>query len=118
MVFTKSEAELYARLTLKQWGVSHIKVVISDVIENSPKTMGLFSWEDGETITIKTKCLERFITFDYVLKHELAHALDYKERGSLHTSNGRANFHGANFHKWCKKLCIPVNALVPVKYHV
>lgn len=111
-MITVREAELYARLTLKQWNVADVKVTFHDKLDNNDTTMGQYFFGTNE-IMINTKCLNHFRLFEYILKHEIAHKLDHKERGTLFTESGRVNFHGKNFRKWCKILGIKTGRFVP-----
>ena len=110
MFATTSEIEQYIRMTLKQWSMSHIPVIIKDNLNHST-ALGLYHCDDKK-IEISSIALQSFHLFRFVLLHELCHALDHNERGSLIVNN-RANFHGKNFHKWCKKLNIPSRRFIP-----
>ena len=48
-----------------------------------------------------------------VVKHEIAHVLDHKERGTF-LRNGRNDFHGANWKKWCKVVGVRPRRFIPV----
>ena len=103
MGITREEAELYARLTLKQWKVADTKVTFHDILDNSKCNLGQYVWaDDANEIRISNQCLEYFPLFEWVLKHELAHKLDYDERGTFYDEKGKLEFHGKSFKKWCK----------------
>ena len=111
MFATTEEINFYIRTTLRQWGMSHIPVVFKDQL-HVKRAAGLY-YPEEKKIEIAQKSLRCFSVFRYVLLHELAHALDHAERGTLWTTSGRCNYHGANFRKWCKKLGIPTGRFVP-----
>lgn len=111
MFATTEEIDLYIRMTLKQWGMLHIPVSIRPKLSKK-RAFGLYYFDKEKKIEIAQVALRSFSLFRYVLLHELAHALDHQERGSL-IVNGRVNAHGKNFRKWCKRLGIPTSRFVP-----
>lgn len=111
MFATTEEIECYIRMTLKQWNMSHLPVVIKPKLKPS-NAKGLYYHGKQRKIEIAHCALKSFAYFRHVLLHELAHALDHQERGSL-LVRGRLNAHGANFNKWCKKLGIPKGRFIP-----
>jgi predicted SprT family Zn-dependent metalloprotease len=109
-MLTIQEVSQYIRLTLKQYKVS-VKVSFCDKVFKEKGFSGYYNIAKKE-IVLDNAVLKSFAVFKYVFLHELCHKLDHQERGTLF-KNGRANFHGANFNKWCKTLGIPKGALMP-----
>ena len=110
MSLTPKEVQQYIKLTLKQYKVS-IKVSFSKHVFGERGFSGYYDLAKKE-IVLDHKVLNSFAVFKYVFLHELAHALDHKERKSL-LKNGRRNYHGASFNKWCKVIGIPRGAKMP-----
>ena len=101
-MFTPQELSQYARLTFKQYGLEDYSLVF---LPQLTRRLGQANpWE--KRIELSFKCLDSFKLFDLVFKHELAHILDFIERGAFKNKNGRNDFHGKNFKTWCKKLRI------------
>jgi len=106
MHFTPTEAEQYVRMTLKQWGLSHVKLewrTFQHLGDANPYT---------NTLRLSVKVLVSLATFTETVKHEIAHFLDFQERGSF-LINGRHVAHGKNWRKWCKTLGIPARTKIP-----
>lgn len=100
-MLTTTEVESYIRLTLKQWGMSHVRV---SWIESN-KVNGLaYAGEDRIELAMHT--LQAFGLFREIFLHELAHLLDYRERGT-YVVNKYEMAHGKNWRKWCRTLGIP-----------
>lgn len=110
-MLTTQEVEQYIRLTLKQHKI-RVKVEFSDYVWNVRKVCGLYCSPEKK-ILLSPFVLESFALFKHVFLHELAHALDHRERGDSIWNGKRANWHGAHFHKWCKHLGIPHTSKVP-----
>ena len=110
MSLTTTEAEQYIRLTLKQWGMSHVKI----------------EWMEGNTflglanpwigrLKLNTKILNRFSLFHEVLKHEIVHFIQFKRNGNKFLKvNGRWSYHGADFKAICKEMNIPARTRIPI----
>ena len=109
-MLTTQEVQQYIKLTLKQYKVS-VKVSFCDKCFNEKGFSGCYNLITKE-IVLDKRVLNSFAVFKYVFLHELCHKLDHKERKSLF-KNGRRNYHGANFNKWCKIVGIPRGAKMP-----
>lgn len=110
-MLTPQEVEQYIRLTLKQWNAEHVKVSFCPKLGVTRKAWGLY-WPNRKKIELSYKILSSFALFEHVFKHELCHALDHSERGTLR-KNGRINAHGATFNQWCVKLKIKKGRFIP-----
>lgn len=108
MSLTKNEVEQYIRLTLKQWKMSHVKI---EWIQ-SQKFNGLAYAEESK-IELAAHTLKNFPLFKEIFLHELAHLLDYRERGTYLVKK-REMAHGKNWRKWCKVLGIPARLKTPI----
>ncbi len=106
-MLTTQEVEQYIRLTLKQWGMSHVRV---SWIE-SKKVNGL-AYADDWRIELNYHVLRSFGLFKEIFLHELAHLLDYRERGT-YIVNKYEMAHGKNWRKWCRTLGIPARRKTP-----
>jgi predicted SprT family Zn-dependent metalloprotease len=100
-MLTTNEIEQYVRLTLRQYKMEHVKVSFKKM----EKTLGYF-WAEKNEIVLSLNALDSFVRFKNVLLHELVHAFQYAEQGTFKTKNGRNDFHGKSFKKWCKVLGI------------
>lgn len=94
-------------MTLKQHGMSHVSFKWT----NTDRTLGCF-WSNKNRIDLSRQILKSFVLFKEVLLHELAHACDYNERGTF-KSNGRNDFHGKDFKRWCAHFKIPARTKIP-----
>lgn len=100
MNFTAQELHQYIQLTLKEWDLTDVKVTWSKM----QKTLGWAApW--NKEIRLSHRVLHSFPLFKHVFLHELAHMLDYKERGTF-MKNGRNCHHGRDFKRWCRTLGI------------
>ncbi len=99
-MLTTQDADQYIRLTLKQWKVNP-SVKWNELSCEQQGALGLY-WPSLREIDLHPKILKSFETFRIVFLHELAHYMDYMERGE---KVGK-DFHGVNFKKWCHKLGI------------
>lgn len=109
-MLTTTEVEQFIRLTLKQWGIN-VPVSFCPKVWNKRKAYGLY-WPDEKKIELSPLILKSFPLFKHVFYHELCHALDHRERGSLMRGE-RVNAHGANFNKWCRTLGIKKGRIIP-----
>lgn len=111
MFATTSEIEQYIRMTLKQWSMSHLKIEWM----NSGRSLGLAYVVDGK-IKLDKSILYSFKIFDEVLKHEIAHHIQWKRNGNrfLRSKNGRRSFHGKDFAAVCKEMGIPARTRIPI----
>lgn len=100
---TRQDAEQIARMTLRQYartekGLDGVSIEFLDL----GKALGYaVPWEKKIQLDLKT--LESESLFTGVLKHEIAHMIDYAERGTFQ-NNGRNNFHGKSFKKVCRRI--------------
>jgi predicted SprT family Zn-dependent metalloprotease len=111
MKVTHQEAEQYIRLTLRQYKLESMPVEWT----NTKKRLGCYRVQ-SKKIELSRQILSRFSLFQEVFLHELAHALDITERINLfgtYKKNGRNDFHGENWKKWCLTLCIPARRFIP-----
>lgn len=107
MFATTEEISQYVRLSLKEHGLTNISFSFKDL----PRSLGYFHLE-GNEIVFSFKALKNFVLFSEVCKHEICHALDARERGGFKT-NGKNDFHGKNWKKYCRQLKIPARRFIP-----
>ena len=108
-MLTTQEVDLYIRATLKQHGISNVK----HSFKQMSRTLGYYFVQKNE-IVLSVTCLKSFTLFRLVLLHEIAHVLQYKELGGVSkTKNGRNDFHGKVFKKYCAQLKIPARRFIP-----
>lgn len=107
MFATIEEIESYIRLTLKQWGMPHVQVSWMQ----SNKFNGL-AYAGDWRIELDHGILSSFNFFREIFLHELAHLLDYRERGT-YLVNKYEMAHGKNWRKWCSTLNIPARRIRP-----
>jgi len=95
MSLTQTEAEQLIRMELRQWGFP------ADSFE-WVESGGMIACAVGseQRIKLTPRVLNSSALLTEVVKHEIAHLLDYKERGTFEI-NGRNVFHGKNWKKWC-----------------
>lgn len=114
MFATQNEIDLYIKMTLKQWGMSHLKIVW---FENK-SFLGLAFVERG-LIKLNKKILYYFELFDEVLKHEIAHHIQYKRNGNrFFRKNNRWVLHGEDFAAVCKEMKIPARTRIPIRKYI
>lgn len=114
MFATSSEIAQYIRMTLKQWGVSHLKIEWMD----RQNFLGL-AYVTQDRIKLNKIILVSFRLFDEVLKHEIAHCIQYKRNGNRFlTKNGRRILHGKDFAAVCKEMGIPARTRIPIHHHI
>jgi len=108
--FTPEEVAQYIKLTLKQWKLDYLKVEWVDC----KSYLGLACIEDSK-IKLSFTILKRFSLFEEVLKHEIAHFLQWEKNGKkFHRKNNRWQLHGSDFKEQCQKMGIPCRAQIPV----
>jgi len=107
MSLTENEVSQWIRLTLRQHKMEHVKVSFKKM----ERSLGYF-WAERNEIVLSHKSLESFSRFKEVCLHELCHALDWQERGTF-KKNGRNDYHGKNFRKFCSTLGIPARRFIP-----
>ena len=113
MFATTSEIEQYIRMTLKQWSMSHLKIQWM----NSGRYLGLAYVAQGK-IKLDKRILCSFKIFDEVLKHEIAHHIQWKRNGNRFlTKNGRRILHGKDFAAVCKEMGIPARTRIPIRHN-
>jgi hypothetical protein len=111
MSITTTEAELYCRLTLKQYGLPDFKIVWR---EKTKSFLGLALPWDKE-IHLSMEVLTNFVTYNWTLKHEIAHCIQFKRMGNtFRGKNGRNDFHGKVFKEVCKEMGISSSRFIPV----
>jgi predicted SprT family Zn-dependent metalloprotease len=109
MSLTTAEIEQYARMTLKQYGFPDYQVVFMKL---EGRRLGQANpWE--KKIELSKKTLTTFSLFCFVLKHEIAHCIQFERMGGTFRVNGRNNFHGKVFKQVCREMKIPLSANVP-----
>lgn len=114
MFATTSEIQQYARLTLKQWGFSHLKIEWM----KSCRYLGLACVNENK-IRLNKIILVSFSVFDEVLKHEIAHFIQFQRNGNRFlTKNGRRSFHGKDFAAVCKQMGIPARTRIPIRHYL
>lgn len=106
-MLTTTEVQQYIRLTLKEHGMSNVKVKWI----GREDVLGL-AYAEQWKIELSTFCLSSFRCFRETLLHEIAHLLDYQERGT-YVVNKYEMAHGKNWRKWCKTLGIPARLKIP-----
>lgn len=108
MSLTTAEVEQYARITLKQYGLPDYRVVF---MELEGRRLGQANpWE--KKIELSKKTLTTFTLFRFVLKHEIAHCIQFYRMGKTYKVNGRNNFHGKVFKQVCREMGICPNAKI------
>jgi predicted SprT family Zn-dependent metalloprotease len=108
-MITQEEADCFIRLTLKQWNLS-----LPFKWTNTQRRLGAYDLTNRH-IELSRQILNSFPLFKEVFLHELAHALDLKERNHLFHKNGRCSLHNRTWKKWCLTLGIPARRLIPAK---
>jgi predicted SprT family Zn-dependent metalloprotease len=112
MFATEAEINQYARLTLKQYGFSHLK--IEWAAETTKSYLGLAD-VNKNSIKLNKRILSNFALFRLVLLHEIAHFEQYKRNGNkFFRKNGRWQFHGADFKAVCRDFKIPASSRIPI----
>lgn len=108
-MLTKQEVDQYIRLTLKQWGLSQLSVKWFE----SERVLGRADVR-GNVLELNARILKRFSLFDEVLKHEIAHFLQFQANGNKFLWNGkRFSYHGADFKAQCRRMKIPARSRIP-----
>ena len=97
---TLKEADLYARLTLKQFGFSDYSVKWNKRPKDRSPLGRANPW--GKQIELSTRLLSSVKSLEHTTKHEIAHLVQFKMMGGTYRRNGRNNFHGKEFKAACK----------------
>lgn len=106
---TLTEANEFIKATLNKWHYGDLKV---EWIPNRRRVLGLYQFgKSGVRVLLTPRILNKSELFREVFLHELAHALDHRERGSF-LINTRNSHHGANWRKWCERLGIPARRFI------
>lgn len=108
-MITQEEADCFIRLTLRQWNLS-----LPFEWTNTKDRLGAYNITNRR-IELSRQILNSFPLFKEVFLHELAHALDLKERNHVFRKNGRCSFHNRTWRKWCLTLGIPARRFIPAK---
>ena len=108
-MITQEEADCFIRLTLKEWNLS-----LPFEWTNTQDRLGAYNITNRR-IELSRQILNSFPLFKEVFLHELAHALDLKERNHIFRKNGRCSFHNRTWRKWCLTLGIPARRFIPAK---
>ena len=106
-MLTTQEVHQWIRLTLRQHKMESVKVSFKKM----ERSLGYF-WAEKNEIVLGHKALFSFVRFKEVFLHELAHALDFSQRGTF-LKNGRSCHHGKEFKKICLTLGIPARRFIP-----
>jgi predicted SprT family Zn-dependent metalloprotease len=116
MFATTQETEIYIRMTLKQWGMSDIKI---EWVESTARWLGL-AYVQKKKIKLNKIILISFNTFEEVLKHEIAHFIQYKRNGNrwLTSKTGREMVHGKDFAAVCKEMGIRARTKIPIPKYI
>jgi predicted SprT family Zn-dependent metalloprotease len=110
MFATKKEIDLYIKMTLKQFGFPHLKIKWS-------KARNFLGQADvrQNTLVLTYLSLCTFKVFDEVLKHEIAHFIQYKNNGNRFLiRNGRYSYHGKDFAAACRIVGVPARTKIPL----
>lgn len=108
-MLTIEEANAYIRMTLRGWNRTDINIEWS---KDRRGILGTYNWMRNQ-ITLTPRILKSPALFREVFLHELAHALDYAERGTFLVKKNHVA-HGKNWRKWCLTLRIPARRFIPV----
>jgi predicted SprT family Zn-dependent metalloprotease len=107
---TKAEADLLIRMELRQWGFP------PDAYEWTEATEGngiAWVYASHVKVYLTEKVLASAALLTEVIKHEVAHLLDFKERGLTEVSTG-THVHGASWKKWCRIVGCRARKIIPV----
>jgi predicted SprT family Zn-dependent metalloprotease len=111
-MMTQQEVAQYIRLTLKQWGYEHLKIEWG----SSREWLGRAHVRSNK-IQLNKAILRSFRVFDEVLKHEIAHFIQYQRNGNkFFRKNGRWQLHGADFKAVCREMKIPARTRIPLTF--
>jgi predicted SprT family Zn-dependent metalloprotease len=114
MFATQKEIDLYVRMTLRQFGFAHLKIKWS----KSQTFLGLAS-PKKQQITLSCLALCTFKVLDEVLKHEIAHFIQYRNNGNKFLrKNGRFSFHGKDFAAACRIVGVPARTRIPIPFYI
>jgi len=114
MSITTSEVQQYIRMTLKQHGFAHLSI---EWFPSSTKSFLGRAMVKKNVIQLNKKILNSFRLFDEVLKHEIAHFVQYKDNGNKFLlKNNRWQYHGEDFKRACKKVGVIARTRIPVSF--
>jgi predicted SprT family Zn-dependent metalloprotease len=115
MFATQKEIDLYVRMTLKQFDFGHLKIRWS---KNAKTFLGLAD-VCHNVLVLNPRILCSFRVFEEVLKHEIAHFIQYKNNGNKFlTKNGRRSYHGKDFAAACRIVGVPARTRIPIPFYV
>jgi predicted SprT family Zn-dependent metalloprotease len=106
----QAEVEIYCRMELKQWKLGDYSIVWKEM----KGTLGLADpW--NKTIILNPLVMRSTEMLMWIVKHEMAHVLDWIERGgTFQNEKGRNDFHGASWKKWCRLVGVKPDRCVAV----
>ncbi len=104
MSISRQDAEQIARMTLRQYareekGLEGISIEFLDL---NGKAFG-YALPTDKKIQLDFRLLQSEALFVKILKHEIAHFIDYAERGTF-KRNGKNDYHGSSFKKVCRRI--------------
>lgn len=102
-MLTTTEAQLLARMTFKMHGMRNLKLSFSGLTKDG--RIGEFD-SNNQKIILSKKVLASAKLFDTVLKHEMAHAMQFAELGG-YDGDQQDPFHGPTFKKYARSLGVP-----------
>lgn len=106
-MLTKQEADCFIKLELKSWGLKNYSwewASFSHLGEAHP---------NKNKIKLSPRILSSSALLIEIVKHEIAHCLDWNERGTF-IRNGKNDFHGKNWKKYCLLVGCRPRRLIPL----
>lgn len=112
MSLTTSEVDQYIRMTLKQYKFSHLSI---EWVPASTKSFLGRAYVQKQKIQLNKIILGSFRLFEEVLKHEIAHFIQYRDNGNKFLlKNNRWQYHGEDFKRACEKIGVRARTKIPV----
>lgn len=103
-MLTPQEVSQYARLTLKEYGLTDHSVLFVESFDH-PEAIGQANpWK--KRVELSERCLGNFRVFKYTLLHEIAHLIQFKRMGNTFVVNKNRSFHGKVFRQVCREMGI------------
>ena len=106
-MLTKQEADCFIKLELKSWGLKNYSwewASFSHLGEAHP---------NKNKIKLSPRILSSSALLIEIVKHEIAHCLDWNERGTF-IRNGKNDFRGKNWKKYCLLVGCRPRRLIPL----